>query len=349
MTLRKTKRIKAAPATDGASTPPQVQMVKVCDLCPHPEQAELVGDMPPADFEALVADIEANGIQNPLIVLADGAIICGHQRYRAAVLLGIGEVPCIIRRDLRGADDPAAVKLLLSDNLRRRQLGPLEKARYTKRLFELELGRRLDPNDSWDHPKQIAVRDAVGKLLDCSGRNAARYLAVLNTPNEIQRAFDAGLVRLALTERISFLKREAQQRLAESICKARSRSKSGDPKCKQTVQALVDTALAKSRPTKRVRAPSPMAPLHELKRCLEANVALVREGRDEIIGHIGGDPESQDSPLFGITRDLCLQPMIEVREQCECLQLLLSEIQKEAKLKLAALECPDIEKHEAAA
>jgi hypothetical protein len=239
------------------------------------------------------------------------------------------------------------IKLLLSDNLRRRQLGPLEKARYTKKLFEIESGRPLDPDCYWDHKRQIAVRDSVGKLLGCSGRNAARYLAVLNTPSEIQQAFDAELLPLALTERISFLKPEVQQKLAESISKARSRSKNGSPKIKQTVQAFVNTALDKARPPKRVRPPSPSAPLYELKRCLEVNVALVREGRDQIIADIGGTPEPHDSPLFEVTRDICLRPVIEVRDQCACLQQLLSEIEKEAKLKSAVPECTDIEEHEA--
>jgi hypothetical protein len=332
MPSRKTKPVQRVPGikdNSGSGTPPDVQMLEVAALCPHPEQAELVGNMPPSEFDALVADIAANGIQNPLIVLADcKTIVCGHQRHRAVAQLGIKQVPCIVRRDLHDPSHPTVMRLLLSDNLLRRELGPLEKARYTKKLFEIELGRPIDPDCSWDHPKQIAVRDAVGQLLRCSGRNAARYLAVLNTPTEIQHAFDAELLPLALTERISFLKPDVQQRLAESISKARSRS---TPTIKQTIRALVNTALDKARPRKRTRPSSPSAPLYELKRSLEVNVPLVREGRDQIIAHIGGDQESRDSPLFEMTRDISLQPVIATREQCECLQQLLSEIEKQVK------------------
>jgi ParB-like chromosome segregation protein Spo0J len=350
MPARKTGGVNVAPTMKeaDASSPPQVELATVSSLRPHPEQSVLVGNMPPVEFEALVADIKAHGIQNPLIILADGkTIVCGHQRCRAAAELGFKQVPCIVRRDLRDPGDPIVIKLLLSDNLRRRQLGPLEKARYTKKLFEIESGRPLDPDCYWDHKRQIAVRDSVGKLLGCSGRNAARYLAVLNTPTAIQQAFDVGLLPLAITERISFLKPEVQQKLAESISKARSRSKIGSPKIKQTVQAFVNTALDKARPPKRVRPPSPSAPLYELKRCLEVNVPLVREGSDQIIAHIGGTPEPHDSPLFVVTRDICLRPVIEVRDQCACLQQLLSEIEKEAQLKSAIPECTDIEEHEA--
>jgi ParB family chromosome partitioning protein len=121
----------ASEARAAVGTKPDVQMLQVSALRAHPKQSKLVGDMRPAEFELLVADIKTNGIQNPLIILADGrTIVCGHQRHRAAVELGIEQVPCIVRQDLRDADDPAVLKLLLSDNLRRRQLGPLEKARY---------------------------------------------------------------------------------------------------------------------------------------------------------------------------------------------------------------------------
>ena len=218
--------------------------------------------MRPTDFKTLLADIKANDVQNPLIILPDRTIVCGHQRHRAAVQLGLEKIPCIVREDLGNADDPASRKLHLTDNLLRRELSPLDRARYTKELFELESGRPLE-REKWDHHRQLAVRDAVGELLGCSGRNAARYLAVLNTPTEVQQAFDEGLLSLALTERVSFLKPEAQQRLAESFKEA-SESVQGDrQKSKHALGALVKTALKKARPRK-VEASTPLDPLSAL-------------------------------------------------------------------------------------
>ena len=81
----KTKPVHVLPAKkDEASSPPQTQMLDVCNLRPHPRQAELVGDMPPAEFDALAKDIDVNGIRNPLVLMADKrTIIGGHQRLRS--------------------------------------------------------------------------------------------------------------------------------------------------------------------------------------------------------------------------------------------------------------------------
>jgi hypothetical protein len=161
------------------STKPDIQMLDVPDLCPHLRQAELVGDMPAAEFEALVAHIAANGIQNPLTVMADAKmIVCGHQRLRAARQLGIKKIACIVRADFVEADDPKVIEALLADNLRRRQLGPIEKARYTKALFEIELGHRLEPGYSSDwHNKTARLLGAKRCALSGGPGHAARRAA----------------------------------------------------------------------------------------------------------------------------------------------------------------------------
>lgn len=44
--------------------------------------------------------IKEFGFQNPMIIKSDGEIICGHTRYKAALELGLKEVPCIVADDL---------------------------------------------------------------------------------------------------------------------------------------------------------------------------------------------------------------------------------------------------------
>ena len=48
------------------------------------------------DVEQLAVSIEADGFREPLIVLGSGEIVAGRKRYRAAVKLGLKEVPCIL-------------------------------------------------------------------------------------------------------------------------------------------------------------------------------------------------------------------------------------------------------------
>lgn len=53
-----------------------------------------------AAVDAVAASIREFGFRNPIIVDADGTIIAGHTRYKAARALGLPEVPVLIADDL---------------------------------------------------------------------------------------------------------------------------------------------------------------------------------------------------------------------------------------------------------
>jgi ParB-like nuclease family protein len=106
--------------------------VRICDICPSPENAKMYRPVTPDDPEtkALADSIRQmqkegkgyNGILEPLVISADFYIISGHRRYCAADLAGLSEVPCRIN-DVRRGDDPAAsdefLKLLREHNRQR--------------------------------------------------------------------------------------------------------------------------------------------------------------------------------------------------------------------------------------
>ena len=83
----------------------------LCDLFPR-----LGGQ----DFEALKADIQAHGLREPIVVL-DGAILDGGNRYRACVEAGI-------RPDTVPFIDGDPLAFVLSENLHRRHLSPGQQA-----------------------------------------------------------------------------------------------------------------------------------------------------------------------------------------------------------------------------
>src|SRR6516225_8645018 len=122
----------------------EIQSWRVDQLTPHPMQKRLYGEPPAAEVEDLADDLRRNGQLQPLEILRDGSsgagtIIAGHKRTAAAKLLGWETLLVWVRDDL--AHDPAAVeRRLIEDNLNRRQLGRLAKARLYKRLRELERG-----------------------------------------------------------------------------------------------------------------------------------------------------------------------------------------------------------------
>lgn len=50
--------------------------------------------------EPVAKSIEQYGFKVPMVITADGEIVCGHTRYKAARLLGLDEVPCVVADDL---------------------------------------------------------------------------------------------------------------------------------------------------------------------------------------------------------------------------------------------------------
>lgn len=63
--------------------------------------------------EAVANSIKEFGWQQPLVITEDGIIIIGHTRFKAAKLLEMDEVPCVIASDLT---DEQIKALRLADN-----------------------------------------------------------------------------------------------------------------------------------------------------------------------------------------------------------------------------------------
>jgi ParB family chromosome partitioning protein len=83
----------------------------------------------------LANSIKEQGIVQPLVVRErEGKyeLIAGERRWRAAQLVGLKEVPVIIRE----ADDRAVLELALIENLQRENLNPLEEAQGYQQLAE---------------------------------------------------------------------------------------------------------------------------------------------------------------------------------------------------------------------
>ena len=120
----------AEPATDIRE---RVQRVPLGRIRPCPFQPRK--DFPPETLRELADSIQEQGIVQPLIVRERGGhleLIAGERRWRAAQLLGLAEVPVI----LRDADDRAVLELALIENLQRENLNPLEEAHGYAQLIE---------------------------------------------------------------------------------------------------------------------------------------------------------------------------------------------------------------------
>jgi len=87
----------------------QVKTVKISELKPHPKNPRV---HPDSAIEKLERSIKEFGWTNPILVSADGYILAGHARLKAAEKAGISEVP-VIHLELEGAKAEA---YMIADN-----------------------------------------------------------------------------------------------------------------------------------------------------------------------------------------------------------------------------------------
>ena len=87
----------------------EIKTVKISELRPHPKNPRV---HPDSAIEKLERSIKEFGWTNPILVSADGYVIAGHARLKAAEKAGISEVP-VIYLPLEGAKAEA---YLIADN-----------------------------------------------------------------------------------------------------------------------------------------------------------------------------------------------------------------------------------------
>jgi ParB family chromosome partitioning protein len=145
----------------------------------------------------LADSIREQGIVQPLIVRNRGdffELIAGERRWRASQLLGLAEVPVIVRE----ADDRAVLELALIENLQRENLNPIEEAQgYSQLVEQFQL-------------KQEEVAAKVGK----SRAVVANALRLLKLIPAIQDAIRDGLLSVGHAKVILGLATEKQQQQA---------------------------------------------------------------------------------------------------------------------------------------
>lgn len=83
----------------------------------------------------LAESIRALGVLQPIVVRPDGdrfRIIAGHRRYEACKLIGLAQMPAIVRE----ASEHEAVEQALIENVQREDINPIEEAQCYRRLMD---------------------------------------------------------------------------------------------------------------------------------------------------------------------------------------------------------------------
>lgn len=170
-------------------------------------------------FAELVADVKANDLREKIVVW-DGSILDGRNRYRAGIEAGLIErddEPDRAKYFTRfvPAVDGDALAFVISKNLKRRHLDDSQRAMIAARLANMRQGERTDMTvePSANLPK--VDQPAAARALSISERalRHARAVQDRGVP-ELSRAVDAGKLAVSMAEKASRLKPEIQRQIA---------------------------------------------------------------------------------------------------------------------------------------
>ena len=146
----------------------EVKMIKTSLIEPRKDQPRKTFDR--EQLQALANSIAEHGVIQPIIVVEGQngyySIIAGERRWRASKLVGLSEMPAIVRT----YDELQIAEVSLIENLQREDLNPIEEALGYKTLME----------------RFSMTQDKVSERVGKSRSNIANMLRLLSLEDEIK-------------------------------------------------------------------------------------------------------------------------------------------------------------------
>ena len=165
-----------------------------------------------ADMQSLIESIRDNGILTPFIVrpVYDDKyeIVSGHRRLFACNVLGITEVPAVVK-DLSREE---AVIEMVDSNLHRERILPSEKAFAYKMKMDVlrKQGKRTDLTSSQNEPK-LRSDEQIAKENNESRATVQRYIRLTRLIPELLQLVDEGRIALGHGVEIATFEKKIQR------------------------------------------------------------------------------------------------------------------------------------------
>ena len=153
----------------------RVIVLNVSQLKPNPFQPR--EQFSPEEMEELVGSIKEKGIIQPVLVRSrpDGyELIAGERRLRAARMLGLQEIPAIVK----DVDDKDSLELALIENIQRQNLNAIEEARAYQYLID----------------KFLMSQEELSQVMGKARVSVTNVLRLLKLPVEIQDEIKNGRI-----------------------------------------------------------------------------------------------------------------------------------------------------------
>ena len=151
---------------DNAGESSGAQTLRVSDIEPNRKQPRQTFD--DAAIAELADSIRQHGLIQPIVVRSTGTnyqIVAGERRWRACRMLGMSEVPVIIKE----LDDSQTAQIALIENIQREDLNPVEEAMAYRSLM-----------DDYD-----MTQEELSRIVGKSRSSIANAVRLLNLPDEV--------------------------------------------------------------------------------------------------------------------------------------------------------------------
>ena len=129
---RKAVETAEAPEKTGPADS-ELRYIDINDIKPNSSQPRK--DFDEDKLEELAESIEQHGLIQPIVLRAAGKgyeIVAGERRWRAARMIGLKELPCVIRE----LTDEENMLLAIIENMQREDLNPIEEAEGLKAMID---------------------------------------------------------------------------------------------------------------------------------------------------------------------------------------------------------------------
>ena len=153
----------------------EILEIEIEDIIPNRFQPRLTFDT--EALNELANSIKEHGIIQPLVVrrLNDKyEIIAGERRYKAATLVGMKKVPCVVME----LSDNESAEVAVIENIQRKEMTPLEEAKAFKKILD----------------KGYLTQDELAKRMGKSQSSIANKLRLLNLDEVVQDAILDGKI-----------------------------------------------------------------------------------------------------------------------------------------------------------
>ena len=182
--------------TDNTNEIQSKQTLRLNEIEPNREQPRR--DFNDESISALADSIKEHGLLQPIVVRPiDGGyqIVAGERRWRACRMIGLSEVPVVIK----DFTDFETAQVALIENLQRENLNPIEEALGYQTLMD----------------KFGMTQEAVSKTIGKSRSTIANSLRLLNLPAEIKEMVRSGSISMSHAKALMSLEDDVMLETAE--------------------------------------------------------------------------------------------------------------------------------------